>query len=383
VRASVTARLSRSAAASAEPARRRGSALTRQPGISSADPACHHRSMAHDPPGELGRAARPRVCIVTPALPAENNGNGHTASRWAGFLAAIADVEIALDWDGAPCDALIALHAKRSASTIARFAATHAGAPLALVLTGTDLYRDLADGDMQARHSIECASIVVVLQSAALDRLDAAARAKSRVIVQSATACRLAHRDIDPDFVAVGHLRDVKDPATLMRAAVRLARDEPALSIAHIGAGLDAALGAQAEATAAACPGYRWLGARPHGAARRAIARACALVHPSRMEGGANVVIEAVRSGVPVLASRIDGNLGLLGADYDGTFPVGDDAALADLMKRFRHDTGFAAHLAAQCAAREPLFRPSRERAAVRALLRDLLAREPAITLRE
>ena len=339
--------------------------------------------MANDPPGGRGRAARPRVCIVTPALPAENNGNGHTASRWAGFLAAIADVDVALDWNGAPCDALIALHAKRSAPAIARFAATRAGAPQALVLTGTDLYRDLADGDVEARHSIECASIVVVLQEAALDRLDAATRAKSRVVVQSAAACRLVHRDIDADFVAVGHLRDVKDPATLMRAAARLARSDPSLSIAHLGAGLDAALAAQAEATAAACPGYRWLGAQPHGAARRAIARARALVHPSRMEGGANVVIEAVRSGVPVLASRVDGNLGLLGADYDGTFAVGDDAALADLMKRFRHDTAFAAHLVRQCAAREPLFLPARERAAVRALLCDLLLRGGEGTLRE
>ena len=85
-------------------------------------------------------------------------------------------------------------------------------------------------------------------------------------------------------------------------------------------------------------------------AARRAIARARALVHPSVMEGGANVVIEAVRSGVPVLASRIDGNVGLLGADYDGFFPVGDAAALAALMRRFVADAAFAAHLAAQCA---------------------------------
>ena len=77
------------------------------------------------------------------------------------------------------------------------------------------------------------------------------------------------------------------------------------------------------------CPRYRWLGALSQAAARRAIARARALVHMSRMEGGANVVIEAVRSGVPVLASRIDGNVGLLGADYDGYFPVGDAAALA------------------------------------------------------
>lgn len=327
----------------------------------------------HDPwPG-----GRPRVVIVTPALPSANNGNGHTASRWAACLATLAEVEVGLDWTGEPCDALIALHARRSARSIARFAASRAVAPLGLVLTGTDLYSDLAEGDAEARHSVECARIVVVLQEAALARLDAATRARARVIVQSAQACRAEHREGDADFAAVGHLRDVKDPATLMRAAARLAQSDPQASIVHLGAGLDDALAAQARATALACPGYRWLGAQPHGVARRAIARARALVHPSRMEGGANVVIEAVRSGVPVLASRIDGNLGLLGAGYDGTFAVGDDATLAALMRRFLHDRGFAAHLAAQCAAREPLFRPAAERRAVRAFLADLLAQPP------
>ena len=118
-------------------------------------------------------------------------------------------------------------------------------------------------------------------------------------------------------------------------------------TIAHVGGALDARLADEARATMAACPAYRWLGALSHAAARRAIARARALVHCSRMEGGANVVIEAVRSGVPVLASRIDGNVGLLGADYDGYFPVGDADALAALIRRFCADAAFAAALRA------------------------------------
>jgi glycosyltransferase involved in cell wall biosynthesis len=124
----------------------------------------------------------------------------------------------------------------------------------------------------------------------------------------------------------------------------------------------------------AQCPHYRWLGGLPRDIARRWIARAHALVHMSRMEGGAQVVIEAVRSGVPVLASRIGGNLGLLGEDYAGCFPVGDDAALAALMQRFAADPDFAARLSAQCALREPGFRPEHERRLVRQLVQDLLA---------
>jgi putative glycosyltransferase (TIGR04348 family) len=314
--------------------------------------------------------AVPRVHIVTPALAGANNGNAHTAARWQGFLAPVAACEMALQWRGEPADLLIALHARLSAGSIAAFHAAHPELPIAVVLTGTDLYRDIED-DASAQHSLECASALVVLQDEGPARLDAAARAKARVIVQSAPSLLQPPRPAaQAEFVAVGHLREEKDPLTLM-AAARLAG--PSVRIAHIGAALDATLGAAAAQTMQACPGYRWLGAMEHGATRRRIARALALIHPSRLEGGANVVVEALRSRVPVLASRIDGNLGLLGADYDGTFEVGDAAGLARLMRRFVDDSAFAAHLAAQCAARAPRFRPALERAAVRHLVADLL----------
>ncbi len=323
--------------------------------------------------------SKPRVTIVSPALAAANNGNWHTASRWQRFLAPVATTTVAGEWlDGDAADLLIALHARRSAASIARWRERRPDAPLALVLTGTDLYRDL-DHDLDARHSVECASRIVVLQEAGLMRLDAAARAKSVVIVQSASALSVVRTPADPDFVAVGHLRDEKDPETLMRAARLLAAGGAATpTIAHVGDALDPALADAARATMRDCPAYRWLGPLPHTVARRAIAGARALVHMSRMEGGANVVIEAVRSGVPVLASAIDGNVGLLGAGYAGYFPTGDAAALAALMRRFIDDAPFARHLAAQCAAREPLFRPAAERQGVQRLVLDLVDASPA-----
>ena len=313
--------------------------------------------------------AQPRLLIVTPALAAANNGNWHTAARWQAFLAGTVDVQIAQAWDGEPVDALIALHARRSAESIARFRAAHPQRPLALVLTGTDLYRDIDKGDPGARHSLQCASHVVVLQREALRRLSTAQQAKARVIVQSAT--RVLRRDKTTDFVAVGHLRDEKDPLTLMDAARRLG---PPLSIVHIGNPLDEALAAAARRTMAECPHYRWLGGLGAGDTRQWMAGAQALVHMSRMEGGANVVIEAVRSQVPVLASRIDGNVGLLGSGYEGYFPPGDAPALAALMQRFASDAAFAARLAAQCAALEPQFAPEVEAKAVQTLVADMLA---------
>jgi len=123
------------------------------------------------------------------------------------------------------------------------------------------------------------------------------------------------------------------------------------------------------------CPRYRWLGALPHGATRRRIQAAHVLVHPSRLEGGAHVVIEALRSGTPVLASRIDGNLGLLGADYAGVFEAGDAQGLAHLLLTCRtaqNKSGLMAHLSHQCALRAPLFEPQAERAALHRWVQDL-----------
>ncbi|WP_345541589.1 selenoneine biosynthesis selenosugar synthase SenB [Variovorax defluvii] len=315
---------------------------------------------------------KPRVLIVSPALAEANNGNWRTASRWRTFLSAMAEVEIARGWDGTPRDALIALHARRSADAVAQWRAAHPAAPLALVLTGTDVYRDIEESPA-AQHSLQCASALVVLQPDALDHLGAAERAKARVIVQSASRVRGRPAQRHVDLVAVGHLRDEKDPLTLMAAARRLPADMP-MRIVHIGEALAPELGDAARRTMAECPRYRWLGGLPREAARRWIARARALVHMSRMEGGAQVVIEAVRSGVPVLASRIGGNLGLLGEDYEGYFPVGDDAALAALMLRFAAEPAFADRLRAQCALREPAFSPAAEQSNVRRLLHDLLA---------
>jgi putative glycosyltransferase (TIGR04348 family) len=316
----------------------------------------------------------PFAPIVSPALADANNGNWRTAERWRGFLAPIADAHVVSRWSGGPGDALIALHARRSADSITAFHAAHPGSGLALVLTGTDLYRDLEAGDATAQRSLELATHLVLLQPEGLGHLPPALQGRARVIFQSAPRhVRRSARASGTTLVAVGHLREEKDPLTLMRAAELLA-GEANLRIVHIGEALDERLGEAARATMRRCPHYQWLGALPKDAARDWIARADALVHMSRMEGGANVVTEALRSEVPVLASAIEGNLGLLGADYAGTFAAGDAAALAALVRRFRGDADFNALVRTQCRQREPLLRPVAERAAVRRLWRDLLA---------
>jgi glycosyltransferase involved in cell wall biosynthesis len=91
------------------------------------------------------------------------------------------------------------------------------------------------------------------------------------------------------------------------------------------------------------------------------------------MEGGAHVIMEAVCSGVPVLASRIAGNIGMLGEDYAGFFTVGDAHELASLLLKFRNEPAFVTQLQEQCAARATLFEPARERDGLITIVQSIL----------
>lgn len=324
-----------------------------------------------------------RIVIVSPAVAGDNNGNWQTASRWSAFLQAHHDVSIASAWapgDAVP-DLLVALHARRSAPSLAAFAACHPDRPSILVLTGTDLYRDI-HASLEAAASLRLASALVVLQEDGLRALPPALRPRTRVIHQSAppraapgSAPRARHGGRTVDICMIGHLRAEKDPLTFMRAARLVGLD--GVRLLHIGGVLDPALGAAATAAMEDTPRYRWLGALPHDAALDYLERSHAMVIASVMEGGANVIIEAISAGVPVLASGIGGNRGMLGEDYAGYFPLGDAAALARLVERSVADTAFHVLLRAQCAARAPLFAPAAEAAAVRDLVDNLLASAP------
>ena len=329
---------------------------------------------------------KPKIVIISPALAKANNGNWQTARRWAHFLRARYHVDCRSDWPATDSSdtpqAMIALHARRSASPIAAFAKRFPDRALVLVLTGTDLYRDI-DSDATAQRSLQLASHLVVLQPAGLERLDAGLRHKARVIYQSAPTL-LPHRHANEprhvDVIMIGHLRDEKKPAALMQAAALVTT--PQVRVLHVGAALDPALGLLAVQTAAVTPRYLWLGALPHAQTRQRLKRCALMVISSAMEGGANVIIEAVTCGVPVLASDIDGNRGMLGDNYQGYFPLGDPIALAALIDRATTDPAFYATLQRQCAVRAPLFAPARENAAVCDLMDNCGLALPNLTLR-
>jgi putative glycosyltransferase (TIGR04348 family) len=322
------------------------------------------------------RCLKSKIVLISPAAVEANNGNWHTAHRWAKFLSEHCDIAILQSWNAADSDsvAMIALHARRSAPSIHAWAAQHPGKPLIVVLTGTDLYRDIQT-DSDAKESLRLATHLVVLQEAGLTALPPDLRAKASVVYQSAPRLKPAVKSARRfKAVMVGHLRDEKDPLTFIEAA-RLCEAKNT-RFEQIGDGLDAALASAAGDAAAEQPNYQWPGGLPRGKTRQRIKRAHVLVNCSVMEGGAHVILEAVQSGTPVLASRISGNVGMLGADYAGYFEVGDAAGLAALVKRCTTEPVFLAHLKTQCDQRAELFEPVVEKRLVLNLVSSAL-KEP------
>src|SRR5262249_15854501 len=197
-------------------------------------------------------------------------------------------------------------------------------------------------------------------------------RGRARAIVQSARA--VAGEPPDPrrfDVCVLGHLREVKDPLRAA-AAARLLPPESRLRVLQVGGALGDESAEAARAEAEANPGYEWRGERPRADALAILARCRLLAVTSRLEGGANVISEALAARVPVVSSRIDGSVGILGEDYPGYFPVGDTAALASLLERCERDGAFLRALADRCERLRPLVDPAREREGWKALLAEI-----------
>ena len=315
-----------------------------------------------------------KIALITPAAPGSRHGNRGTATRWAGMLRELGHkVTVQVDWDGSATDLMLALHARRSHDSIRNYAMCYPHQPLILALTGTDLYRDIRT-DATARESMQLATRMIVLQDMGLQELSPALRRKTSVVYQSAlvlkrppplTSCF--------EVVVSGHLRDEKDP---FRAAAALAflPTESRIRVTHIGGAMSPAMTREAQAWMQREPRYRWLGEVPHGKALRLLARSRLMVISSRMEGGANVVSEALANNVPVIASRVSGNIGMLGRDYAGYYRLEDERALARLLSRAESDPAYYLKLVRQCRARKPLVTHASERNALKSALAHTLA---------
>lgn len=314
-----------------------------------------------------------RIQLISPADSRYWSGNRVTAERWARILRDLGH-RVAMNGlsKGSRCDLLIALHARRSADAVFQISKERPEVPIVVCLTGTDLYRDIRTY-RRAQWVLERASRLILLQPLGVSELPAHLHEKTRVILQSVPRLQSPPPKAGDAFevCVIGNLRPVKDPFRTAMAA-RLLPKSSRVRVLHVGRALSESMERRARAEEARNPRYRWLGDKSRWQALRVLARSRALVLSSRMEGGANVISEALAASVPVLASRIPGSVGLLGEDYPGFFPAGDARALARLLARMETDPHFAKDLRAACARLAPHFDPVRERDAWESLLEEL-----------
>ena len=260
---------------------------------------------------------------------------------------------------------MIALHAHKSGTSVRRFKKS-TSARVILALTGTDLYPNVYR-ERAAIKTLDAADRLIVLQPFALTSLKPEHREKARVVYQCAApnypdTPRTTSTTDSFAVCVVGHLRPVKDPFRAAMAARRLPSSSR-IRILHFGEALSDSMAARARAEQKRNKRYRWFGLVPRPKVRQRMSQADLLVVSSKHEGGANVISEGVASDLPILASEIDGNVGLLGPEYPDYFPVGDTLALAKLLYRAETEPLFKDRLQKHCRELRPLLaNPQNER---------------------
>ena len=315
-----------------------------------------------------------KITLITPAKKHSKNGNRTSAVRWARFLGAQGHTtQISTEYDGAPCDLMIALHAWRSADAIDLYKQKNPNGPLIVALGGTDVNTFLKSAPAVTLPAMEKADALVCLHDQIHEALPKHLIKKLHVIAQSATPLTSPRKPSKRhfDICVIGHLRDEKDPLRTALAA-GLLPETSKIRVIHLGKAHNDTWKNAAIKEQTANPRYHWKGEVTAGQVRREFAKTQLMVLSSNQEGGANVISEAITAGVPIIASNIPGNTGLLGKDYPGLYPVHDEQALSVLLNKVETDWDFLAQLQKACQNLRERFTPEQEAAAWNGLINTL-----------
>jgi putative glycosyltransferase (TIGR04348 family) len=316
-----------------------------------------------------------RIEIVTPAPPGTLHGNRITALRWHQFLSHLNyQSAITEQWSGKSCDVLIALHGLRSYDSIQRFKNAYPHHPIVLIMTGTDIYRDLKQSNKVIK-SMEMADAIVLLQADAIQSLPKKFHHKVQVIYQSVKSVT---RKTPPKrtFLAsiIGHLRAEKDPFCAAQCLPLLPLNSK-IQLVQLGEAMSPEFKKQAISIEKNVMRYRWLGQLSHSKTLQWLSRSHVMIISSIMEGGAHVVSEAIAIGIPVIATDIPGNRGLLGDTYPAYYPVGDKVALSKLLTKAESNPAFYQKLCKAIAGRQKITKPELEKKSIQKLIHKLLSK--------
>ncbi len=324
-----------------------------------------------------------KLCVASPYPLSELKGNTVTTERIVALLRAAGHAARASHlFDGEDADVLIALHAVKGAPAVFEFRKKFPRGKVVILITGTDLYESLPAGSEVGERALEMADRIVVVQEAAVRRFAESLREKVRVIPASLDPIMSAlpeKRELSASsesssssscfaISVLGHPRAVKRPFLTIEAIAKHPEWSD-LEVWQIGEALDPESRERGREWVARDSRYRWFGGLAREEALALCAKSALTVNSSILEGGANAIVEAMTMGVPILASRIEGNVGLLGEDYAGYFEEGklDEAIQVARDRRFQLQDWVA-----QASARLPLFSPESETASWLELLDEL-----------
>lgn len=314
-----------------------------------------------------------KILIITPALPSARAGNRTTAQRWGMIFESLGHkVRIATRYDGSTVDTIVVLHAWRNAQAVHDFTTRFPDRPCILALTGTDIYQFIDSAPDITLSSIRAATHLVGLNDQAKYRLPVDQREKLTIIFQSCQFHNVRPRPQKHFEICVaGHLREEKDPLR-PALAVRALPSSSKIKVAHYGKAFNLRWQQQARLETARNRRYQWCGEILPAQLINSYARASLLIQPSYMEGGANTVSEALTAHLPVVASRIAGNVGLLGEDYPGLFEPGNTEELRQLLLRAEKDKRFYRELDESCRSKRHAFSRACETSAWQKLLKQI-----------
>jgi len=307
------------------------------------------------------------IVLITPAPAGSRAGNRATAERWAGLLEREGHhVNVVTAYQGEPCDLFIALHAWRSHEAVKNFRTKYPDTPAIVALTGTDIYDHQFRFPRETLGSMAIADCLIGLHHRVRFDIPGRFTEKLVTVLQSADAPEQPRHE-NPDHFQVcviGHLRDEKDS---LRAALasRLLPDDSRVKVINAGKPHSEEWKARTLKEQAANPRFQWLGEIDKPAIQELMRCSRLMVISSVMEGGANVISEACRAGLPVIASDISGNTGLLGEDYPGYFRTGDEQDLARQISKVENSPELRAELTRRVSLLASDFTPEHEQASL------------------
>lgn len=267
-------------------------------------------------------------------------------------------------------DFAIVQHAKRSEHLVSSL---HGKIPVVLIITGTELLLDAED----IATSLKLADFIVVTSQQIGETLQRDFSEKIRVIPRSVLLPDNFEVYRSDDFrdsnivTVIGHLRDVKRPATIADAMRLLAADSK-LTVHHYGAALTPEMETWARNESQTNERFQWQGEASRLDVLKAITKSLLTVNSSIVEGGANTIAESIVAGIPVLATPIAGNIGLLGEDYPGYFAIDDAAELAEQLTLVEQRGSFYETLVSHTERLRPQFHIDQETAAWKQLVEEL-----------